>query len=1065
MIERIVQKYQAVFVFALIVVILGISSYLQLPREEFPEIKRPIIFVTTVYPGVSAKDMENLVTEEIEAEIDGLEGLDNLTSTSSQGISTIVAEFTGNTKVETALRRVRERVDIAKTALPQDAEDPAVRELNFSDQPVLTVVLSNPAGLEAFEPHIDDLKDTYKGIAGVLDVRVSGDLDKELAIEVDPRLLKHYGLSLNDVSQAVQKENTSVPGGVLESRDQEFTLAVSGEIKDPERFKHITVKNDDYKVLLKDIAQVSFTFAKPTTISRVNGKPAVSYSVTKRAGENILKVVAKVKKETKLFSERLPDQTTITYTHDSSLNVQRMVEDLENNIYTGLLFVIAVTLFFLGPINAAFVSLGIPFSMLISFFVLQVFGITLNMVVLFSLILALGMLVDNGIVIVENIYRHRSLGKRRVQAAIDGCKEVAVPISTSTLTTILAFFPIVFMPGIMGEFMQFLPKTVIIVLTSSLLVALTITTVFCSRFLRYDERSASAMRGGGGAFQRLQERYVTSLNWALHRPKTVIFSTMVFVLAGIMLNGVFGKEAVFFPSPDPPASDVILKSPSGTTLAESDRLARLAEKTVAAHPGSVESVQTTVGLAGGRRGGFEASRTHLKVVYVPYLEREVKGRESIETLKKSFEGTVGAEVKVQAQQDGPPSGHDLDYEIIGQDYRVLGEISEQVLAAVRRHSDHLEVIDTDYEAVKPEIMIRVDRERAARYGLSTQAIASTIRTAINGRKISVFREGKHEYDVILRLDDASRDNLAALENLEIVEKGKRIPLSSIAEIDQQSTVGVVKRRERRRAVSVWADFKQGFQDKVLVKQKVDEELASLSLPKGYRIGEGKGRDVRQESAQFLMQAFIVALLLIFMVLVLQFNSVSQPMIILLSVFLSLGGVFWGLLLSGQTFVIIMSGIGIISLAGVVVNNAIVLIDFINKLREQGRSIEEAIVEAGTTRLRPVLLTAFTTVISLLPMGFGVSFDFYNASIQIGSESGEMWAPMAWSIIFGLSLATLLTLIMVPVLVYQDYRITQWVGRVFGRSGSTSSSATGADQALDRGPLKRLSTDGRDHDTD
>lgn len=1018
-------------------VVLGLTSYFSLPRESAPEIRRPLIFITTIYPGVSPKDMESLITEPIEYELDGLKGLEKLTSTSYQGMSQIVAEFNGDIDVELALRRSKERVDLAKPKLPSDAEDPIVKELNFSDQPFMIATVSHPEGLHKIESYVDYLEEEIEKIHGIQDVVVSGNLDKELEIAVDPERLRHYGFSVEDIKKALGAEHRSIPGGTLETDDRNYTLSVSGEMSDPEEFKGIVISAAGKYALLEDLATVRFGYSDPESIARIDGLPAVSLAVKKRGGENMLAIVDEVKKTIAEAESRKPHGTQLTIPFDESENVRRMVSDLENNILSGLILVLLVTLFFLGPINATFVSLAIPFSMLISFFILALFGITLNMVVLFSLVIALGMLVDNGIVIVENIYRHAQLGTERTQAAIDGTREIALPISTSTLTTILAFFPIIFMPDIMGEFMSYLPKTVIIVLSSSLLVGLTITTAFCSRFLRADH--AASMGAGDGLqqsadlFGKIQILYSRVLRGALRRPWLTMVAMVALVFSGIILNAIFGREPLFFPELDPKVAFVKAKLPAGTPIGKTDGFTRPLEEIVQAAKGSRESVQTTVGAASSQGGARDSFRSEIRINYKPFADREVKSFDSIEDMRHRLADVAGAAIKVEKMEGGPPTGNDISFQITGEEYPVMGEIAERILRILRQHRAVLENIDSDFEAAKPEYQVTIDREKAGRLGVTTRDIASTIRTALSGSKEGIYKFANDEYDINLRFQRPFRSSISDIAGLEIVKEGKRIPLSALADITRSQTTAEIKREERKRAISVFADYKPDVLGKVETRAAIDQAVAQLQIPEGYQVGQGEGQAVRNRSTQFLLQAFMIALFLIFLVLVIQFNSVTQPMIILASVFLSLGGVFWGLFLTQQKFVIIMSGIGVISLAGVVVNNAIVLIDFINQLRPNHESMVEAIVEASLTRLRPVLLTAITTVIGLLPMAAGISFDFSTLHLQLVSESSEWWAPMAWTIIFGLSFATVLTLVVIPVLMLIDYRI----GSFFGGGGPKS----------------------------
>lgn len=1019
MFRLIVDRSKAVAVLVLMIIIGGITAYSVLPRESSPEIRRPLIFVTTIYDGVSAGDIETLITEEIEKELDGTTGLDKLTSVSSLGVSHVTAEFTSDIDVETALQRVREKVDVAKAELPTEALEPVVKELNFSDQPIIIITLTHPNGVEVLEESADRLEEDLDGILGVLDVKVSGKLEREVAIELDPARLKHFGLNFDDVRKAVQNENTTIAGGSLRGPLFRFDLAVSGEIEDVTEFENIRVVKDGKSIRLSDLGQVAFKYQDRESIARMNLQPAVTIAVTKRSGENLIRIVDDIK--AKVDASVFPKGTKVIFSRDQSDDIRRMVKDLENNILSGLVLVLVITLFFLGPVNALFVSLGIPFSMLVSFIVLQAAGITLNMVVLFSLVLALGMLVDNGIVIVENIYRHRSMGATRRDAAIKGVSEVALPIATSTLTTILAFFPIIFMPDIMGEFMSYIPKTVIIVLTSSLFVGYIITTVFCANFLNVRKGDLQAMTTGSGGFNALLKVYERALQACLSWYPVVVVVSMLFVISGIVVYALLGREPIFFPSIDPKAAIVTVETAPGTSLEVTDVLTKQVEDSVREVPNTLETVQATSGAA-GRGTGNASNKAELRLASVPYEDRDIPTLDYIEDLKQLLAGFAGAEIRVQEEADGPPQGHNISYEINGQDYAVMGKIADRVMDIILEYEDSYRDFDNDFEASNPEIQVDVDRERAAYYGLNTRQIAQTVRTAMYGQKVSTYRKGEDEYDVMMRLQESDRSEVASLERVEVVHEGKRIALNSVASVDSAEGVGIIKRNERQRAVSLWADFLPDVENKAEIKQAIQARIDQLELPAGYQVGSGEGEAVRNRATMFLMQAFGVAVFLITLVLVMQFNSILQPIIILVSVILSLGGVMWGLALSGKQFVIIMSGIGVISLAGVVVNNAIVMIDFINSLIRDGQDVRTAIVEGAKTRLRPVLLTAITTIVGLLPMALGVSFDFFEWKLILDSESSAWWSHMAWAIIFGLGFATILTTLAVPVFLYLQLEV-------------------------------------------
>ncbi|MBD3346507.1 MAG: MMPL family transporter, partial [Chitinivibrionales bacterium] len=1018
MIKLSVNKRIAVFTMALLILTMGLISYMGLPRESTPEIKQPYIFVTTVYPGVGAKDVETLVTRPIEQEIDGIEGIKEITSSTQQSLSMIIIEFTSDVEVETALRRVKDRVDIAESELPDAVEDPLVKEFSSSTWPILVVALTNPNGLEYLENTAEELQDELERIPGVLEAEISGLRERELRIELDPAKLNRYGFGMGDIQQAIQGANLALPGGILRTPGKNYTITINSEIKDPRLFREITIKDGPVAVPLRLLGTVKFTYEEQQTYSRFNGKPAITISVSKRTGANVITTTERVKEAVDGMKSQFAEGTEINYGYEDAFYIKQIVADLENNMITGFLLVLAVTIFFLGGINALFVALAIPFSMLLSFFIIDMLGITLNMVVLFSLILALGMLVDNGIVIVENIFRHASMGKDRVQAAIDGSKEVAMPITASTITTCLAFLPIVFMPGVMGDFMSFVPKTVIIVLGSSLFVAVTINPAFCSRFLKISKEQQKKFTEGSGKFAGIQNWYAHNIHKALRHPLLVMSISFAVVICGMVLYGILGKEPVFFPSPDPSDAIVNVTMPQGTPVEKTDSVVRVLEHIVEDVPASIDEYEAAAGRSGGQMfsgSGEESHKGFVRVTYKPYLERKIKGKVAIDSLKNRLKDFTGGEVTVEAQEMGPPSGHDISFEVTGKDYNIMGDIADSILAILNTYS-HFKLVDTDYESAMPELQVAVNRQMAEYHGLSMYAVAGKIRNAIHGQIVGAFRQGEKEYDIVSEFKTPSRNSIPELKQIHISTRdGVKIPLSDIATVKTVSSIGTIKRRNVERSVGIWADFDEKFQKKNEIKAEIEKKVKQLALPANYSTRAGAGQEMRDEANDYIIKAFAIALFLITIVLVAQFNSIFQPIIIMTSVFLSLGGVFWGFTFTGMEFVMIMSGIGCVALAGVAVNNCIVLIDYTNLLVDNGMDWFEAIIEAGKTRLRPVLLTAITTVLGLLPMALGASLDLHPGSfgIQLGSESSEFWRPFAWTMIFGLTFATVMTLLVVP----------------------------------------------------
>ncbi|TVQ40488.1 MAG: efflux RND transporter permease subunit [Spirochaetaceae bacterium] len=1020
MIRLFIEKHMAIFGLAALIVIVGVVAYIGLPRESAPEITQPYIFITTGYVGVSAADIESLVTQRIEQELDGVDGLLTLTSESRQNLSFIFAEFSSDVTVETALQRVKDRVDLARPQLPADSDDPLVREFSVSDWPFYVLVLSHPDGVGVLEEGAELISEAIKRLPGVLDVDTTGKPTREVAIELDAYRMASYGFSIDDVTGAIRQEHVSIPGGVMRNPERNYNLSITGELTEVREFEDLYVSANGVAVRLADISTIAMQESLDETRSRLNGQPAITLSVRKRIGANILDVAESIRVRVAEMDAELPAGTEITVSYDESRYISNMIADLENNMASGFLLVIAVTVFFLGLRNSLFVSLAIPLSMLLSFFILQLFSITLNMIVLFSLILALGMLVDNGIVIVENIFRHASMGKDRVQAAVDGAGEVAAPIMVSTLTTVLAFFPIIFMPGLMGDFMKYLPMTVIVVLGSSLLVAVVINPVFCGYFLNVSPRQQRRITEGGGGFIRLQSWYTAVLRLATrHALKSTLLITAVVIL-GITAFVLFGREPLFFPDLDPERARITVDAPQGTPLRYTDAIVRQAEDLVRTTPSSLESYAA---IAGSDGSNPESHRGRVDITFVPFNERIIRGRDAVRAIGRRVGSITGAVVTIEEADEGPPTGNDVSYEIRGTDYEVLGDISARILAVLQGYAEFRSA-DTDYEPGRPEYAVRIDRGRAALHDVATANIANTVRTAINGATVGTFRHKREEYDIVVRYRQSERDSVAALRNVMVVSNdGVRVPLSSVADIEPQSATGVIKRRNMNRAVSVWADFDANIPNRAAITRDIEAQVEALrrDLPRGYVIGSGEGADIRNESTQFLVQAFVIAVFLIFIVLLAQFNSLADPFIILFGVFLSLGGVMWGFAFAKLEFVIIMSGIGCIALAGVAVNNCIVLVDYTQRLIAAGMPWRQAVIEAGRTRLRPVILTALTTVLALVPMALGISLDIHGLSVQFGSESAEWWRAFAWTMLYGLSFATISTLVAVPSMLSLKYR--------------------------------------------
>ncbi|MFO7786087.1 MAG: efflux RND transporter permease subunit [Thermodesulfobacteriota bacterium] len=1004
------------------IVIIGFYAYITLPRESFPDITIPYVFVTSTYEGVAPQDMEKLVTIPIERKLKGISDLEEIRSTSAEGISTVAVKFLPDVDLDDALQKVRDKVDQAKQDLPDEMpDDPVIKEVNFSDLPVIRVVLSGPFSLRRLQAFAEDFEDRIESISGVLDAVISGGLEREIHVEFDLDRVRAYNVPFSSLINAVQQSNVNMPGGSMDIGQGKYTVRVPEEFKHPsEIFSVVAFVRDGRPIYLRDVATIKDSHKDPITRSRMNGQQSVTLGVQKRSGENIVRVTDEVKQAVEEIRPLMPSSLQTDLTADMSDDVRLVVADLENNILSGLILVLAVIFVFIGGRSAVFVALAIPYSMFLTFSLLMGMGVSLNMVVLFSLILALGMLVDNGIVIVENIYRHMQEGESRQEAALTGTNEVAWPVITSTMTTIGAFVPMLFWPGIMGEFMGYLPQTLILALSSSLFIALVINPVLSARYQNVKKVKPLKPKKKKDARPRealIKRIYLMILRWALAHRFVVVLSAFALLAGSIAAYGKWGKGVEFFPETEPRRAYVHIKAPEGTNLDASDRFVAQVEEIVSDYE-DIRYVISNIGSAGGDPFSQGGTGTHISRVVLDFKEFHDRSRPSSEIISEVRERILstihGAEIQVEKEEEGPPTGPPVNLEIYGEDILVLGDLAGQVRKAVNDIPGLVDLKD-NFVRGKPEIQVRVDKEKAALMGLDTYTIAHTVKSGINGAKVGVYREGKNEYDIIARLPEKDRRSIGALKRITVSgPRGEPIPLTSLAEVSLESGLGAIMRLNQKRVVTVSADASGRLANDIIrdMERILDTEI---TWPRGYEYRFTGEQEEQDKARDFLGKAFVATLFLILLILLTQFNSFFTPLVILTSVVLSLIGVFTGLLVTKTAFGVIMTGVGVISLAGVVVNNAIVLIDYYHRLMKRGLSSYDALLQAGLVRLRPVMLTAITTILGLLPMASGVSFDFRKFAWDIGGESSQWWGPMAVAVIFGLAVATLLTLVLVPVL--------------------------------------------------
>lgn len=1055
-----IRKKTTVFVLMFIFAVTGAYSYLTIPREAAPDIEIPYIIVTTPYSGASPSDIESTVTIPLERELKGLSHVKVMKSTSAEGASMIMIEFETTVDMEEALRKVKAGVDRAKGDLPREAEDPAVLELNISEFPIMIINISGEiAGdrtknLVALKTLAEKLKDVIVGLPGILDAKIVGGLTPEVRIEIDPDKLAAYRVPAAMLVAKYMGEDVDISAGNTRLGNLKYDIRVPMEFeRDVGAAKNIIIQNLGSRAIrLGDVAEIVPSFEEESSFSRLNKKESVSILVQKQSGKNILIIAAMmdmVLKEAKK-SGRIPDEISMDVTNEHAVYIRMMVSDLENNILTGLILVVLVLFVFLGLRNSFFVALAIPFSLLISMTILAIAGITMNMIVLFSLILSLGMLVDNAIVIVENIYRHRQEGFGSVEAAMKGTAEVAWPIITSTATTVCAFSPIVFWPGIMGEFMWFLPLTVIITLSSSLFVALIITPTLCAYFMNIKPESVHAE--GERPIGRFMSSYRTLLRTAVTYRKSFAIGSFLVLVGVISLYRAFGKGTEFFPSSDPKHVYVDIRLPEGTTLKRTDKIVAEIEDIIERIDAEDKhkDIKVMVSSVGTQGGGllFSSSAAgvtpHLATISLEFIDLEDRRQKSTEVIKNIREQVshfAGVELKVKKEQEGPPTGAPINIEFYGEEYDVLAGYAYRVKDIVRNIPGAVDIKD-DMERGRPELRVEVDRTRAALLGLTSREVGTTIKTAYRGAKVGVFRIGDEEYDINVIASKKYREGFGLLDKLYISTRtGAQVPASSVAKWNIVGAPGVVRRIGQKRTVTVSGDIGEGHLAPEVRKKVIAamEEEFGDSFPEGYGYRITGEQEAEEEASAFLMKAFVIAIMLVALVLISQFNSVLLPLIILMSVALSLIGVFLGLIIVGYPFGIIMTGVGVISLVGVVVNNAIVLIDYIQKLRSRGLRVVEALVQAGMIRLRPVLLTAVTTILGLLPMAAMVSFNFREGRFNIGTEMAQWWGSMAVAVIFGLAFATLLTLVMVPTFFFITHNASHFLRTKVRRKGLTEEA--------------------------
>ncbi|MFO7616742.1 MAG: efflux RND transporter permease subunit [Bacteroidales bacterium] len=1017
----------------------------------------------------------------------------------------IFVEFNTNVNIQEALIDVKDAIDKAKSNLPGDLmADPVARDLDFNSFPILNINLSGEYSLPELKRYADYLSDALERVYQISRVNISGVDERRILVELDLARMEALGISFTTIENIVRMENVTLAGGELKLGNTRRSVRTIGEFESLDELRNIIIRQDPtHTVYLRDVAEVTDGFEDKKSYARLDGNPVVTLGVVKKSGENLITAATAAFKimESAIDDGTLPPDLRVDYTFDQSKNIKSQLSNLENSIIMGVILVVTVLFFFLGMRNALIVGISIPLSMLITFVFLNLQNSQVNMIVLFSLILALGMLVDNAIVVVENITRYRDRGNSRFEAARQAVGEIAGPIITSTLTTLAAFLPLIFWGGMVGEFMKYMPITLIVVLSSSLLVALIFVPVFTHTFDRQGKKEASTRRffiiAGALAlitvplyitgsyllanllmlvvilmvahqlvmkrvakwFQEvfliwLENGYDRIIRYTLagRRPVWVILGMVGLFMVTLAFFGMRMGEVRFFPEGEPNNINIVADLPLGTDIDVSDSVARMMEQRIKEVIGEermpvVESMLTTVGQ-GVRRSqefavGDSPHRAMVQLYFIDFVKRNgISTTRITEELSDAFiDQYPGVDFYLELEQRGPPTGIPINIEITGKDFDQLLAYSDTIIRMIESSGiQGIEGLKTDIELGKPELLVRIDRDKAMRYGLSTLSIASTIRTALFGKEISDFKVGEEEFPIQIRLAESYRNDLSLLMNQKITYMNSatgmmgQIPISAVATFEYGSTYGSVNRIDVERVVTVYSNVVAGY-NSTSINQQISTLLADLPLPDGYVVKLTGEAEETAETSNFMLIALLLVMSLMMIILVTQFNSFIKPLIILASVFFSIIGVFGGLATFRMDFVIMMTGIGILSLAGVVVNNAIVLVDYITLLKKRKRAelgLEEddllppdvardCIEEAGKTRLRPVLLTAVTTILGLLPLAIGLNIDFvtlftqFDPNIYFGGDNAMFWGPLATTVVFGLAFATIITLLVVPAM--------------------------------------------------
>ena len=1087
----------SVYVLVFIIAVFGLINYYTIPKEQIPEIVIPMIDINTIYPGTSPSDMENLVTRPLEKNLKSMSGVKKITSRSVQDFSAIIVEFNTGIEIKDAKQKVKDAVDKTKKDLPTDPSfiDPSVMEIDLSEIPIQYINLSGDIPLDRLKKYADDMQDRIESLKEITRVEIGGALTREIQVDLDMYKMKAASLTFRDVEQAVSLNNMTVSGGNIDLQQMSRSIRVVGEVTDIDQIRNIILSTGSGALVkLRDIATVRDGFHQPENFARYNGKNVVTLNVIKKSGQNLLDASDKIKAIiADMQKTKLPSNLIIQVTGDQSRNTRNTVNELNNTIILGFIFVTIVLMFFMGLVNALFVALSVPLSMAIAFIFLPFIGFTMNMLVMFAFIFALGIVVDDAIVVIENTHRiHKKTKMDITSSAKFAAGEVFLPILSGTLTTLAPFFPLAFWPGVVGSFMVFIPVTLIITLFASLIVAYIFNPVFAVDFMKLDDEDAPVnkrnvyrttavialisipfyllgARGVGNLtmfiaisflghelfgykvlrrFQShfipaLMTKYENTLKWILKgkRPAYALGGMIALFVFTLVLNGILKPKVVFFPDNEPNTINTFIKMPIGTQIEVTDSVSRIAENRIMSVLGEknpiVESVVTNVAfLASDNTFDNSSKSSNLAKIAINFVEYKYRHgqRTSVymNKMREALKDIPGAEIVVDKIKMGPPTGKPVNIEISGEDLGKLAATADNF----KRFVDSLQIggieeLKSDFATSKPEILILLDRERANSEGITAAVVGDAIRTGQLGKEVSKYREGEDQYSIMLRFEENQRKDLEQLLNLTITYRDmtsgliRQIPLSVVAHVEYVNSYGQINRLNLKRVITVSSNVLDGFNANV-INARLRKVLPQFTKPSDVDIRLTGEQEDQAESMIFLSKAMILCLFLIMFILITQFNSMSKALIIVSEVVFSLIGVLLGYMIFHMTISIIMTGMGIVALAGIVVRNGILLVEFTDRLKNQGVRTRKAIIQGGLTRITPVVLTATATILGLIPLAIGMNINFatlltdLNPHLHFGGDNVMFFGPLSWTIIFGLSFATFLTLVLIPVMYTVNY---------------------------------------------